>query len=110
MKVESIAHGMERETRSVSRAGKALLHQALALWRQIVRLGQHHPRSLRLCESLPLGDRRFVAVVEFERSRFLVGGTSSSLVLLARIGEACPDAVDSSANPQSAISTEESRS
>jgi flagellar biogenesis protein FliO len=35
---------------------------------------------------LPLGERRFVAVVEFERSRFLVGGTTSSLVLLARLG------------------------
>ena len=33
-----------------------------------------------------LGERRFVAVVEFERARFLVGGTTSSLVLLARLG------------------------
>jgi hypothetical protein len=30
-----------------------------------------------------LGERRFVAVVEFERSRFLIGGTPGSLVLLA---------------------------
>jgi hypothetical protein len=44
------------------------------------------PRRLLLCESLPLGERRFVAVVEFERARFLVGGTSASLVLLARLG------------------------
>jgi flagellar biogenesis protein FliO len=44
------------------------------------------PRRLRLCESLPLGERRFVAVIEFEESRFLVGGTSSSLVLLANLG------------------------
>jgi flagellar biogenesis protein FliO len=34
---------------------------------------------------LPLGERRFVAVVEFDRSRFLVGGTPSSLVLLSRL-------------------------
>jgi flagellar biogenesis protein FliO len=50
------------------------------------------PRRLRLCESLPLGDRRFVAVVEFDRSRFLVGGTAGSLVLLARLeglGDEC---------------------
>jgi|SRR5579863_4673899 len=44
------------------------------------------PRRLLLCESLPLGERCFVAVVEFERARFLVGGTSASLVLLARLG------------------------
>jgi flagellar biogenesis protein FliO len=42
-------------------------------------------RRLRLCESLGLGDRRFVAVVEFDQARFLVGGTSSSLVLLAKL-------------------------
>jgi len=64
-------------------------------WAALVRRGldwlrARPPRSLRLCESLPLGERRFVAVVEFERSRFLVGGTGSSLVLLAQLG-ARPD-------------------
>ena len=34
------------------------------------------PRRLRLCESLPLGERRFVAVVEFERIAISGGGTS----------------------------------
>jgi len=52
---------------------------------------RHAPRRLLLCESLPLGERRFVAVVEFERARFLVGGTSASLVLLARLGEGCQE-------------------
>src|SRR5271165_275011 len=57
-----------------------------AWWKRVRRLGQRAPRRLRLCDSLPLGERRFVAVVEFERSRFLVGGTTSSLVLLASLG------------------------
>jgi len=55
-------------------------------WEQFRRLSRRAPRRLRLCDSLPLGERRFVAVVEFERARFLVGGTTSSLVLLARLG------------------------
>jgi flagellar biogenesis protein FliO len=55
-------------------------------WERFRRFSRRAPRRLRLCESLPLGERRFVAVVEFERSRFLVGGTTSSLVLLARLG------------------------
>ncbi len=55
------------------------------LLQRMLSLGRRSPRRLRLCESLPLGDRRFVAVVEFESSRFLVGGTSASLVLLARL-------------------------
>ncbi len=48
------------------------------------------PRSLRVCESLGLGEKRFVAVIEFETERFLVGGGASSVNLLARLGEA-PD-------------------
>ena len=60
----------------------------IALWKRILRLSGRTPRRLRLCESLPLGERRFVAVVEFEASRFLVGGTPSSLVLLSRLSDA----------------------
>lgn len=60
----------------------------LAFWERILRMSRRAPRRLRLCESLPLGERRFVAVVEFEESRFLVGGTSSSLVLLSRLADA----------------------
>jgi hypothetical protein len=59
-----------------------------SFWARILHVGRRRPRRLRLCESLPLGERRFVAVVEFERLRFLVGGTAASLVLLARLGSA----------------------
>jgi flagellar biogenesis protein FliO len=57
------------------------------LWRRVLQLRRPAPRRLRLCESLPLGERRFVAVVEFDAARFLLGGTSSSLVLLSRLEE-----------------------
>lgn len=56
-----------------------------SLWQRILGSTRRPARRLRLSESLPLGERRFVAVVEFEESRFLVGGTSASLVLLARL-------------------------
>ena len=42
-------------------------------------------RRLRLCETLSLGEKRFLAVVEFQRQEFLVGGTGSSIVLLTRL-------------------------
>ncbi len=45
------------------------------------------PRRLRLCESLSLGEKRFVAVVQFEGQQFLLGGGSSSVALLCRLGE-----------------------
>lgn len=44
-------------------------------------------RRLRVCESLSLGERRFLAVIEFDRQEFLVGGSGSSLVFLARLHE-----------------------
>ncbi|HEY6764465.1 MAG TPA: flagellar biosynthetic protein FliO [Candidatus Sulfotelmatobacter sp.] len=59
--------------------------QLRSLWQWIARLGRSTPRRLRLAESLPLGDRRFVAVLELDGSRFLLGATPSSLVLLARL-------------------------
>ena len=68
--------------------------RGLTLWERVLRLGRRKARRLRLCESLPLGERRFVAVVEFDRERFLVGGTPSSLVLLARLAEAGEGAAD----------------
>jgi flagellar biogenesis protein FliO len=42
-------------------------------------------RRLRVRESLSLGERRFLAVIEFDSQEFLVGGTGSSLALLARL-------------------------
>ena len=68
-------------------SASALWGRGLALWERVLRLGRRTPRRLRLCESLPLGERRFVAVVEFDRERFLLGGTPSSLVLLARLAD-----------------------
>lgn len=59
--------------------------RALELWQRVKSVTSRAPRRLRLCESLALGERRFVAVVEFEEFRFLLGGTSASLVLLARL-------------------------
>lgn len=44
-------------------------------------------RRLRVCESLSLGEKRFVAVVQFETQQFLIGGGAASVNLLARLGE-----------------------
>jgi len=95
MKSETIFHksnwnrGLFRNVARTTAASPAYgdwCRRAVSLWGRILHLSRRAPRRLRLCESLPLGERRFVAVVEFEQSRFLVGGTSASLVLLARLG------------------------
>jgi len=66
-----------------------------ARWWEWIRSGlaaraRRAPRRLRLRESLALGEKRFVAVIEFETQRFLVGGGAASVNLLARLGES-PD-------------------
>lgn len=76
----------------------AIKPRARALWDRLLRLGRRAPRRLRLCESLALGERRFVAVIEFERRRFLLGGTASSLVLLAQLGPATEGAETNAAS------------
>lgn len=58
--------------------------RAFFLWAQRA-LRTRKTRRLRVCESLSLGERRFVAVIEFDSQEFLVGGTGTSLALLARL-------------------------
>ena len=49
---------------------------------------QHARKTLRVCESVSLGDKRFVALVQVDDERFLIGGSSGSVSLLSRLPEA----------------------
>jgi flagellar biogenesis protein FliO len=42
-------------------------------------------RRLRLCEMLSLGEKRFVAVVEYGPEKFLLAGTPQNISLLKRL-------------------------
>jgi flagellar biogenesis protein FliO len=54
------------------------------IWRWLTALGRSDPsRQLRLQETLALGERRFLAVVEFERQKFLIAGTGNSVAMLS---------------------------
>ena len=68
---------------SVERLCKTASTSLTALQRGLVR--NRRDRRLRLCETLSLGEKRFLAVVEFQRQEFLVGGTGSSIVLLTQL-------------------------
>jgi flagellar biogenesis protein FliO len=46
---------------------------------------QRRERSLRVCESLALGEKRSILVLEFESKRYLLGTTSQSICLLDRL-------------------------
>jgi len=45
-------------------------------------------RRLRLCETLPLGEKRSLAVVEFDRFRYLLGCTAGAITLLSQLPDA----------------------
>src|SRR6266705_2698037 len=51
-------------------------------------------KNLRVCESVLLGEKRFVAVVQVDKERFLIGGSSSSVSLLTRLPELTSPAAD----------------
>jgi Flagellar biosynthesis protein, FliO len=46
---------------------------------------QQARKRLRVCESVSLGEKRFVAVIEVDGEQILVGGASSSVATLARL-------------------------
>lgn len=58
----------------------ALLGRLRALFSEVKI--QRRPRSLRVCETLSLGDKRIVALIECENQRFLVAATAQTISLL----------------------------
>jgi hypothetical protein len=54
-------------------------------WLQRRSKAQRRTRKLRLCESVQLGEKRFVAVIQADGQRFLIGGTSTSVSVLATL-------------------------
>jgi flagellar biogenesis protein FliO len=110
MKSGDIVSGLSLEKREGAEHGVLQTdpwRRLRVLWRSLLRIGRRAPRRLRLCESLPLGERRFVAVVEFEQTRFLLGGTSASLILLARLENTASEGPD--AESGDSVSSKECR-
>jgi hypothetical protein len=60
------------------------------IWRSLlcgtwVRRARSKRKTLSIRETAALGDRRFVSVIQFERQRFLIGSSPSSVTLLAQL-------------------------
>ena len=85
--IRMLSNAMRGESRGVSEF--RLLRQRLQTW-----LRRQPHRQLRCCESLSLGEKRFVAVVQFEQMRFLVGGTASSIALISQLPDTHVAAAD----------------
>ncbi len=70
-------------------------HRLKVLWRFVVSRAGSKRKALLVRETAALGERRFVSVIQFERQRFLVGSSASTVTLLAQLpdepqsGEKC---------------------
>ncbi len=53
-------------------------------------LTNRQAREMRLCETLPLGEKRFLALVMIGERKLLVGGAANSISLLAE----CPSGLE----------------
>jgi hypothetical protein len=73
--------------RSTELRWRTILHWLTGAWnysrRQLV--SRQSRKRLRVCESVSLGEKRFVAVIEVDGEQFLVGGAASSVATLARL-------------------------
>jgi flagellar biogenesis protein FliO len=56
-----------------------------AFWHAVMSHAGRKRKALSVRESAALGDRRFVSVIQFERQRFLIGSSPSSVTLLAQL-------------------------
>jgi flagellar biogenesis protein FliO len=54
-------------------------------WISVQRTSRSSPKRLRVTESVSLGEKRFVAVVHVDGLQFLVGGSATSVALLAQL-------------------------
>ena len=48
---------------------------------------QRMAKRLRVCESVSLGDKRFLAIVQADDERILVAGSASSISVLTKLAE-----------------------
>ncbi len=61
-------------------------------WRSFFRLvpWNRSARQLQLRETLSLGNRGLIAVVQYQDQQFLLGCTNTSIAMLAQLGDATP--------------------
>ena len=68
---------------------RALLNGVLSAWRWIdrKRTQQSALRRLRISETISLGDKRFVSILEVNGAQYLIGGAANQISLLAVLHE-----------------------
>jgi len=88
------------QSNSVSKLTSLFMHAFMhasgrlkAAWRAMagrVLIRRSKSKALAVRETVALGDRRFVSVIEFERQRFLIASSPSAITLLSILGDKQP--------------------
>src|SRR5258708_21065575 len=73
------------ERRSMLAAARLRVLWRSVIWTSLVRRAGSKRKTLSVRETAALGDRRFVSVIQFERQRFLIGSSPSSITLLSKL-------------------------
>lgn len=61
------------------------LSQTAKIWAKSQLAAKRRKKRLRICESVSLGDKRFLAVIQVDGEQFLVGGAANSVAMLAQL-------------------------
>jgi hypothetical protein len=75
----ALVRGSENAQLSLANGWKWLRRHSKGL------LARQASRRLRMVETLSLSEKRFVSIVEVDGEQFLLGGSASSVVLLAKL-------------------------
>lgn len=92
----SVAKELSADLESSQYAGRALAVAWLPLWKRLTRYSRNVltrgvSRRLRIAETISLGEKRFISILQVDGEQFLLGGSPSNIVLLAKL-EGKPDA------------------
>ncbi len=84
----SMGSAETQESTALRRSGIVYAMGTAWSWVRRNLVSRQSRKRLRVCESVSLGEKRFVAVIEVDGEQFLVGGASSSVSTLARLAPA----------------------
>ena len=85
-----ISKALSADSISVAESGRALSVVLLRAWKWLTRHGRGVltrgvSRRLKVAETVSLGEKRFVSILQVDGEQFLVGGSPSNIVLLAKL-------------------------
>lgn len=92
----SVSKALSTDSISVVELGRACNAVLLRTWKWLTRQSQRVltrgvSRRLKVAETVSLGEKRFVSILQVDGEQFLVGGSPSNIVLLAKL-ESKPEA------------------